>query len=293
MFKQIRTETKPLTPEYVAWFRKLPALPGDRDQESTQGKARIAWLADLCRRGQFHSPEWAIAMCNGTAYRVNGGHSSNMLSSANGHFPHNLPVFVRWFHCNTFQDVLDLFNQFDNRKSSRTTGDKTNVHKHAHPQLCSIPSSYLDRMIAGIRCCLNDGATVHTDDDDRTALLHGEVEFLSWCAKFSKCHQLRRAGVVACMYRSFYADCERADTFWTLVRDESSPSNQCPSRTLASFLKDLRLPENRHWDNHAVYVKCIQAWNAWQRGETTMLRYVAEAPTPKLVVKTATGFKSF
>jgi len=138
MFRQIKIETHPLTPELVAWFRSLPHVEGDREQATVQGQQRIAWLAQLCKDGEFYSPDWSVALWNGQHYRINGGHSSAMLAAANGNFPRNLPVILRWFRCDEYLDAVELFNHFDNRKSNRTASDKAKVHKSIHQELARV-----------------------------------------------------------------------------------------------------------------------------------------------------------
>ncbi len=294
MFKQIKIEMPVLTPDLVAWFRALPHVPGDRNQASVQGQQRVAWLTRLCKDGEFYSPDWSVAVWNGQQYRVNGGHSSAMLANANGSFPRNLPVILRIFRCESYPDVVALFNHFDNRKSNRTASDKANVHKSIHQELDRIAPSYINRMLNGIQCFYADGATTHGDEDTRTKLIHEETEFLAWAGRFARNRYLGRSGVIACMYRSYHASASLADEFWTMVLEESAPRPTHPTRVLAKFLHELDVPANKgKWDSRAVYVKCIHAWNAWQAGSTTALSYHHEAPVPDLVIVTNGKSKSY
>ncbi len=294
MFKQIKIETPILTPEFVAWFRGLPHLEGDRDQQSVQGQQRIAWLAQLNADGEFYSPDWALALWNGQTYRVNGGHSSAMLAAANGSFPRSLPVILRTFRCDSYQDVVELFNHFDNRKSIRTGSDKAKVHKSIHRELDRIAPSYINRMLNGIQCFHADGDTTRGDEDERTGLIHQETAFLAWAGRFVRKVHLGRSGVIACMYRGYYASPSLADEFWSMVLGESAPRPDHPTRVLAKFLRDLDLPANKgRWDSRAMYVKCIHAWNAWQTGAATALNYHAEADVPNLVIVTNGKSKTY
>lgn len=294
MFRQIKLETPTLTPDLVSSFRSLPHVEGDRDQSSTQGQQRIAWLARLCQDGEFHSPDWAIAIWNGQQYRVNGGHSSAMLAAANGHFPCNLPVIMRWFRCDSYQDVVELFNHFDNRKSIRTSTDKANVHKSSHRELVRIAASYINRMLNGIQCFYADGATMRGDEDERTGLIHTETDFLAWAGRFVRTRFLGRSGAIACMYRTYHASPGLADQFWSMVFEESAPRPDHPTRVLAKFLRDLDVPPNKgKWDSRAIYAKCIHAWNAWQTGTMTTLSYYSHAPVPDLIVVTNGKSKSY
>jgi len=288
MFKQTKIETPMLTPELVTWFRSLPNLEGDRDQTTTQGRQRIAWLARLCQDGEFYSPDWAVALWNGQQYRVNGGHSSAMLANADGSgFPRHLPVILRRFQCDSYRDVVELFNHFDNRKSIRTASDKSKVHKSVHQELSRIAPSYINRMLTGIQCFYADGCTTHGDEDERTKLIHQETDFLAWAGRFVRTRHLGRSGVIACMYRTFHADRELANTFWDTVLAENAPSPSHATRVLATFLRGLDVPPNKgRWDTRAVYIKCIHAWNAWQTDTATDLKYYPAAGVPNLLIRT-------
>ncbi len=294
MFKQIKLETPILTPELVAWFRALPHVEGDRNILSPQGQGRLLWLARLCLDGDFYSPDWSVAIWNGQHYRVNGGHSSAMLSGANGHFPRNLPVILRWFRCDEYSDVVGLFSHFDNRKSNRTATDKAKVHKSIHQELARVAPSYINRLLNGIQCFYADGVTTQGDEDTRTKLIHEETAFLAWAGNFVRGRLLGRSGVIACMYRSYYASASLANEFWSMVLKESAPKPDHPTRVLARFLSEMDLPgEKGRWDSRALYAKCIHAWNAWQEGKKTTLHYYPDAAVPNLVIVTNGRSKSY
>lgn len=294
MSRQTKIEIKPLRADLVQWFRSLPHLEGDRDQQSTIGKQRIAWFAKLCRDGEFYSPDWAIAICDGRQYRVNGGHSSLMLAAAGEHFPLGLPVVLRWFSCQSYADVLELFNHFDNRKSLRSTSDKTKVHKSIHADLTMVAPTYINRMLNGIQCFYNNGNSLRGDEDDRTRLIHGETAFLAWAAKYVRPRFMGRSGVIACMYRSYNADAKLAEQFWSMVHDESAPQPAHPTRVLAKFLQELDMPVCRNkWDSRAIYVKCLHAWNAWQSNDQTNLKYFPESDIPPLLINVSGRLRAF
>lgn len=294
MFRQTKIELHVLNPDVVTWFRSLPSLEGDRDQTAVQGQQRIAWLTQLCKDGEFYSPDWSIATWNGQEYRVNGGHSSAMLAGANGSFPRNLPVIIRWFRCDAYLDVVELFNHFDNRKSNRTAADKAKVHKSIHQELSRVAPSYINRLLNGIQCYYANGESTRGDEDERTALIHTETDFLAWAGPFVRCRALGRSGVIACMYRSYYASPSLADSFWSMVFQESASTPDHPTRVLASFLNSLdAAPAKGKWDSRAIYVKCIHAWNAWQMGTGTTLNYHPQTGIPDLVVITNGRSKSY
>ena len=116
-----------------------------------------------------------------------------MLADANSHFPRNLKVVLRWFRCDDYQDAVELFNHFDNRKSIRIGSDKAKVHKSIHQELARIAPSYINRLLNGIQCFYADGATTRGDEDERTSLIHTETNFLAWAGRFARSRYLGRS----------------------------------------------------------------------------------------------------
>jgi len=286
MWKQMKIESPELTRPLLKWFRSLQSLIGDRDQNSWQGRKRKAWHRDLLRQGRFHSPEWAVARLNGELWRVNGGHTSGMLAELSEmEFPKNLRVIVKWFECETHNDLLTLFNEFDSRKSMRTAADKIKAHRQVHPGLEKVPPSVISRIIGGVVCYRNNGSSVKIDEDDRTAFLHHETDFIQWCAPFARKRHMAVVGVLACMYRSWWAHSEKAMAFWEAVRDKTAPTPSDPTRVLAEWLTNNTAPSVKRPSMREFYVRCIHAWNASEKGMSTRLSYVQGAPVPKMWVK--------
>lgn len=297
MWTEIEPEKLSLTPEIAKLHALREHLRGDRDWESVTGKARCAWLDGKIRSGEFYTPTWAVAEYQGKWYRLDGGHSSNTLAAANGHFPRGKFVIVRRFQCSTYEDLLALFNEFDNRRSVRTSSDKIKVHKSAHDDLDGVSPSSVGDTLSGILCFFNDGATRKGDEDEKTKLIHSEREFIAFAGPFARNKYLRKAGALGCMYRGYQVDKTVTHEFWTLVKDASHPDPSHPTRMLHDYFREitgksqsagLYVPS----DTRAQYVKSIHAWNAWQRREGTQLKYRPDKPVPPMVMLVGGKFKS-
>ena len=90
MSKQTDVRVEPLTRELAQEFSSMRSLPGERPLK----RSRVRFLRQELVDGMFHSPTWAEVRVGGVVHRMNGNHSSTMLSeAANGIFPHKLPVF--------------------------------------------------------------------------------------------------------------------------------------------------------------------------------------------------------
>lgn len=288
MFKQVTTEIVPLTPKFVSEFADLPTYKGDREQDTPVGKRRIKWLRRLFDEGNFHTPKWATAELDSKVYRVNGGHSSSMLNDLNGEFPSGMSAVVDRFACDDYDDLAELFDQFDNRKSIRTTKDKINAHRAIHPELEDMAPTNISRALYGVGWATartgRDKVTI--DEESRVRLIHQHKHFLCWANAFVGLPRMGRVGVVACMFKCFEKSQREATTFWNEVRDESNPDNKSPSRVLAIFLRDAMAKRTSGNSNKfsaaEFYTKSIHAANAWKVGATTSLKVHKKSGLPKL-----------
>jgi len=285
MFQHVENSTVKLTKEYVEWFHKLPTFRGDRDYTTSRGKSRVRWLRALLDEGKFYPPKWAITEYDGQTYRVNGGHSSQMLSECeNGSFPERMVANIDRFRCHTAEDLADLFDQFDAKNSVRSTLDKVVMHKSVTGLLASVNPTPISRALAGISAYMCEfGELGRMEEEERIRLIHAHEQFLSWVIPYVQKRELAVAGACAAMFATYHRDFDTCECFWDAVRDGTGETN-CATRTLQMFLKMRLLPQDKDkWNTRAVYVKCIHAWNAFKRGETTSLKYHKTAPLPKVL----------
>jgi hypothetical protein len=88
------------------------------------------------------------------------------------------------------------------------------------------------------------------------------------------------------MFATWQKAKQAATDFWTSVRDETGPSPTTPDRRLARYLLTVGLDRGkgalgvRKAQPREFYVKCLHAWNAWRKQETTNLNYYADKPVP-------------
>ena len=93
-----------------------------------------------------------------------------------------------------------------------------------------------------------------------------------------------RGVVVAAMFGCWKKAKGAATEFWVAVRDETGSKPDCPDRKLSRFLLTTNvqrsMTERKIVGQREMYVKCIHAWNAWRRKESTSLNYYANAKVP-------------
>lgn len=288
-YKQVGKKDVPLTENFAKQFAALPCHAGDRERETPIGRTRIAWLRNHLENGTFHDPSWATCMCreDGVTYRVNGGHSSLMLAECNGSFPKGLKATVLEFVCDSKNDLADLFDIFDPKRSSRSTKDRINAHAACEGALTTASPTAINKSLGGIAFYYRaiHGAKGMSDEDVKVRLIHEHPQFIAWATQFVTLRRMARTGVIAAMFASWSKDEAAATTFWLEVRDESNPNNRAPSRLLATFLREnaQQQPTNRTtgWDVRAYYAKSIHAWNSYRAGTKTDLKYYAQGDLPK------------
>lgn len=282
MFAQTGVKIVPLTRKFAKEFSDLPAYSGDRNRETTVGRARIAWLERLVNEGKFHSPKWATAKLGKEVYRVNGGHSSYMLSSLNGNFPTGLRAVVEEFQCDTDRDLAELFSQFDNRFSVRSDTDKIRAHIAVEESLGEVSPTDTRNAIRGIAFAISSGGDgSRLEPDEVIGLVHTHSEFILWARCYMRKRLMRGAPCAGAIYSTYSVDEDDARVFWDLVMEENHENPEHPTRKLARFLRDQISKDVKHVDGRGVYAKCIHAWNAYRQRLGTDLKYFPKSDLPR------------
>src|SRR5215470_6184214 len=124
MFRLVNSETKPLTPELAERFKAMLPSPTERAFDP----ARAKMLREKAAAGQLITFNWATAKYGDKEYRVNGQHSSAVLTELNGQFPQGLKAHVDTYQVDDPDGLALLFRQFDNRKSGRTPTDVSGAY---------------------------------------------------------------------------------------------------------------------------------------------------------------------
>jgi hypothetical protein len=109
-----------LTRELAQKYHDMEASPTERELNP----GRVKHLTTKIEKGLAVSFCWASATVEqvGKQLRMNGNHSSSALVGLNGGFPDNLFVHLDEYEVEDIQGLALLFRQFDDRKSSRSSG---------------------------------------------------------------------------------------------------------------------------------------------------------------------------
>jgi hypothetical protein len=279
------------TKALVAEFAGMEPAPNDRELRPK----RQSFIKSEVEKNTFRLAGFASCKCKetGKLYRVNGKHTSMVLSELNGHFPKELFATVERYEADTLRDVAELYSTYDRRESIRTTNDINKAFAAANPDLAEIQPRILSLAVTGMSYSLWEDGYSMKPVDVRAALALDNPTFVMWlyflfgesCGQQFK--MLRRGAVVAAMFGTWKKAPKKAEEFWQAVRDEAIANRDDPTRTLARYLREavvrtLRRGNGTSETSHAMYSKCIHAWNAWRGGEATSLKYYADKPTPSI-----------
>lgn len=282
------------TPSLVKEFCEMEPAPHDRPLS----ERRLMVYERILLAGQFRPVTWASCVCKetGTTYRVNGKHTSLLLLGRKP-FPEFYVTLERYV-CDTLTDVANLYNTFDSGLASRSVNDVNAAFAASVPALRGVS-------LRTIGLCVNAIAFHKWSETElrkvppaeRAEELLDNQDFVEWTEPLLKGHTgqhvnsvrwIARTPVVQAMYATYRRHKADADKFWNLVRSESAPDRDDPSRVLARYLVRVVTGKTvgagkKLVSTREIYVKCLHGWNAWRQGESTALNYYPKADVPKVV----------
>jgi hypothetical protein len=282
-------------------FAEMEPAPHDRPLS----ERRLLVYRRVLKEGGFRPVTWAVANCketNGT-YRVNGKHTSVMLAGVDP-----LPEFyavVEEYECDTLEDVAKLYATFDSTTQSRSARDIYLSFAATVTELRDLPAHHISLAVTGMTFHLGNGSSTsvkgvgeRAQAADRAELLLEHPDFVVWMSGVlssgqvanrgrSQSKHLQRQPVAAAMMGSWTRAKGAATEFWEAVRDETGTSPNLPDRKLARYLMTTGVDTGgggsrrlRPVPPREMYVKCVHAWNAWRKKETTNLNYYPDAEVP-------------
>lgn len=285
-----RPEIVRVTKKTAEEISSLPGILGDRPLSEHRCEA----LRKELEEERAITFQWATVDVDGKAYRVNGQHSSHVLATLNGSMPCCYASITR-FKADSLTDAAGLWSCFDARLSVRTSKDIYYTHAMTVPSLVKeVRANDLNAITRGLSLNLWEAGLNHKTATERAGLLLVHPNFVLFYEKlvrgveYKQGALLARGPVAGAMARTFFKTQKEAGEFWTMVRDGSGSKPSCPSRKLRDYLLQIsvsrgrgRLTGRRSANEFEIMAKCVTAWNAWRRGETTNLQYYKEKPIPK------------
>ena len=217
--------------------------------------SRVDWLKGRHDEGLFLPPLWVVATLGGVRYRMNGQHTSTMLSRVDP-FPEGQLVHIEEFDLDTEDDMILLFRQFDSSRSVRTPVEVVNAFKSLHDNLVLLKADAVLKTIQGISYgrkikairgvkppAESIGEIVNEKD------LHG---FIQWWSPIYTDYGIGpgkmglKNGVAAAAFKMFAADEDQAKVFWRQVLNGESNDTIAPVYKYNEYLTDLgKSPKKR------------------------------------------------
>lgn len=266
-FKLVNASTVPVTRQLAREFWEMEASPTERDVS----QSRIKMLQDALGAGQLITFNWATAKLGKKRLRMNGQHSSKFLTELQGDFPEGLFAHIDEYEVSDKFGLATLFQQFDNRKSSRTVKDLAGAYLALEDNL----SVNLVKAKLAVDGCVwyrrNIDQVPVPSDVERYTLFYatGLHEFIRWVDSLlnDKTSELKREGVVAAMHGTFIANEAESRKFWESVArggDQFDP--KAPESILDAWLQQPKTVDVRK--SKDIYQGCIFAWNAKREDKT-------------------------
>jgi len=171
-----RPKTHKVTKALAKQFAEMEPAPHDR----LLSERRLQVYQRLFAEGTFRPCTWAMAHCKNTGevYRVNGKHTSIMLSGLE-----NLPeyyVTVEEYDCDTLEDVARLYATFDSKMMSRTTNDINMSFASTVRELVGISRKTINVAVGGMSYHIWQGGFGNHQPAERAELLLEHTPFVQW-----------------------------------------------------------------------------------------------------------------
>lgn len=270
MFTLVKSDVKPLTRELAQSFRDMEPAPVERELDPK----RVKYLRGKAADGHLITFHWSTVNYQGRSLRMNGQHSSTMLTELDGMFPEGLTVHLDEYSAESEDGLTELFRQFDDRRSGRTAGDVSGAYQMLIPGLRNVPKPIAKIGVEGItwqRANIEGIFVPHGDDRYRVFNEDGVVPYLQWLGQlFSiKTPELRKIPVVAAMYGTFKANPTEARTFWEQVaRGGIEHEDNAPSSMLDAWLRLQKEEKPEGLKPGNIWQGCVYAWNSYREGRS-------------------------
>lgn len=247
MYKKVGAESEILTPELARAMATMTPVVGERPLKPS----RVAFLRNHVDMGTFVGPSWATATDTntGTAYRLNGQHSSRMLADLPAElFPVGLVVTIeKYEYSDAYTDLPALFNCFDHPRSARSDEDYMATQRARYTDLmdADVSPRFLVSVTNGIAfASCGSGQERAYSHRDRGAYLEDEHhrQFAIWLWQFrDSLHGsfVGKVGVVAEIFGDWQHNQPLAMEFWSEVFTETNPDVESDSRELIRAIQDL------------------------------------------------------
>lgn len=289
MFERVRNRNEKIDDSKAAEYLAYNKFFGQRPIKD----AKVKRIINLMKEDMFLDGDIAFANCcynGGETVLVNGQHTLTAVVETGI----DIIARVRTFNCYSPDDLAMLYNQFDSEQM-RSMQDRVRVTtKSLNLDWSAKISSIVVSAIAYIRGKQN------APGNERVELLKEHIAEGAWVNSILSNNAadsgfMFRIPVVIAMILSWKQNREAANEFWTSVKDGENLKKSMPAYVLRSWLirtniktysiksQNMRVSGKDSAGRTETLAKCVVAWNAFRKGETTALKYYADKPIPKAI----------
>lgn len=257
----------------VERIRAISATPVEREFDP-------AWAVELKRRvldGRSLTFIWAVAdMPSAGGFvrlRVNGQHSSWALAELlkADQMPDGLAIHLDTYAVADEDGAVQLFRQFDARKSARSKEDVSGAYQCFQPELRECVRAILKTAAEGVTFFRREwmGRAVSSGDDVYSIFtekrLHPFFLMVNDLLKDGKSNELKRVPVMAVIYGTALDDEKTAAEFWRLVALGTKRNEEDAATDLSNELTRIR-KDREKVNAFDLAARCVKAWDAYNNG---------------------------
>lgn len=297
-FTEVSAKLLNPTKELAARFKDMATFPRDREFSDRRAEKILQAL----RNNEFRGSEWVSCHVadNNQTYRLNGKHTSAMVHKfleEGGKVDRK--VLVREYEVPSLRDAAGVFSTMDTKDASRTKADVLKGFASTVKETEALSSRLVNLVTAGVSYGLYEKKYKKVSTTDQAGVLLANKRFAKFVGSVLNDDSLERAdppktvrdvrhmmrmSVIAAMFKTWRMDPEDASDFWLAVRDDSNDEKKSPRRVIYKFLTESKVGRGaRKVSEVEVFVKCLQAWNAYRNGDREVtLRWSENTPTPEV-----------
>ncbi len=258
----------------------LREMPGDRTLRSHGVEDLMAEMRQLTFRYEIVTIASAYCLETEIEYRINGQHCGWAVVELDGEVPAGRVMWLK-YEAKTLEDARLLYSSYD-RGLGRTKADVIRSQLSDSPGFEGLSPRAVDTLAQGFafwhwdtkhKRLRNKGASVaYLLKTDFAGVRERVASFVSSSLNFSQCRFLRRVAVVGAMFATYDKAVGKADEFWKSVRDgvgletTTDPRLILRNKLLQSKVSSDR-PQLGKNTSDDMYAWCVNAWNAWRKGE--------------------------
>jgi hypothetical protein len=287
MYQLIRRKIEEIKPELAEFYLTKNTYDGQRPLR----EKRVKLLCDIIENGLFTTGNIAIGKqgWNGGEHMMANGQHMCTATIITGK---PVQATVEEYYCKTPEDFALLYRQFDNH-GARTLQEVT------LPEARALGLNWSKQAIKAIMSgigLLENHLGVHKNIRVESLKKYVDdgnfINDILSCVKSNESKHLRRRVVIAAMISTFRKNHNDAEIFWEEVRDGENLKGNSPSLKLRNYLMTTNTAIGQGVNapslsvaasEKEIYAKCIIAWNAYRRGDSTALKFYANKETPKPV----------